>query len=378
MSNPATEQTFDVIVVGGGVMGAATTLASSKAGKKTLLIDQFEPPHTHGSSHGQTRLLRVAYAEGEKFVPIVRRAIDLWKELARDAGQDIFRQTGVVYAGSPNSTFISSALESARSHDVDIKEVDRSSSGKQRNFRAIPEDWSIFQESEGGYVLVEASVAAMIGSALKKGASTEFGQKVVAIEEASQTVRVKTESGTFEAGVAVVAAGPWVSDLVPLIGDKTQVQRKLLHWYEADSSFDACGDFQPFAFNDERGDEWFYGFPAVDGFGVKVADHRFGQDIDHPDDLDRSIHASDVDHMDDLVSRFFPMLGPRTKSAVCMYTSTENEDFLMDRVPGSDKVFVCAGFSGHGYKFATAIGEVMANLATGEPVAFDLGPFRVA
>lgn len=369
---------YDVVVVGGGAIGAATSYYLAKSGQSVLLIDRFNPPHPHGSSHGQSRLLRVAYAEGDKYVAMVRRAVKLWKDLEQESGETLFEQTGVLYAGSKKSAFMESVVNSAQSQEIPLLVIDQKQA-PIAGLYAMPNDWLTLFEPEGGFLHTERCVAEMLRLAMARGAERLTNTQVLDIQSSGTGIAIETSNGPVTAKSVVICAGPWVGDLVPALKSKVSYQRKVMHWYADDKEqFGNGGHFKPFVVHDEDSNSWFYGVPDIDGSGVKIGDHNYENAVQHPDQIDRTISPQDTDKVDGLVKSFLPGMGKRIKSETCLYTSTANTDFILDRLPDFDRAFVASGFSGHGFKFAPTIGEIMSNMVLGHQSDFDLTSFALA
>lgn len=360
-----------IVVVGLGCAGAAALWQLARAGCDVVGIDQFAPPHDQGSSHGQTRLLRVAYAEGAQYVPFVRRAIDLWRELERACGAPLFHQSGVLYAGTGRSPFLASSLATARAHGVRLQQLDagdEASCGLR-----MPRDWVAFVELEGGFVEAETAIATLLDQARAAGACVIANRRVSAIEADGGGVDIKAGDQTIRADRVIVTAGAWADTLLPALKPHLAVERRVLHWFADPGGRHAhAAGFKPFIVEAGDGSE-FYGFPAIDGRGVKAAVHdmRFGSAIvASADALDRSVSAEEKRHVAELVRCFLPGLNGPTASSVCMYPMSTDTHFIVDRL--NDRVIVGAGLSGHGFKFAPALGEALAALALERAPPVDL------
>ncbi len=369
----------EIAVIGSGVIGAAVAWQCAERQRRTLILDRYAAPHDHGSSHGQTRLLRVAYAEGERYVPLVRRAISLWQQLGRRIGHPIFHQSGVVYVGQDDSPLISGVRAAAATHRVDLREIDESARPRVMPELQVANDWPMLIEDEGGYLYAEHAVHSMLSLAQ---ASTYLDQRVaevVALREEPDGIVLELQNGeVLRADRAVVCAGAWVGDLLPLVGARVQPQRQLLHWFDADPArFGEQTSFRPFGVNDARDGSFYYGFPRVDELGVKVGDHFAGEPLTHADDRRLDVADHEVEPTAQFVRRHLPQLGEHVQSRSCLYTCTASEDFLLDWAPHSDRVYVCSGFSGHGFKFAPAIGEAVAQTLLDQVPTMDISTFRM-
>jgi sarcosine oxidase len=370
---------YDFAVIGAGAMGASAALHLATQGASVLILDRFTPPHDQGSSHGETRLLRVAYAEGAKYVPFVKRAIHLWRALEERTGAELFCQSGVIYAGSPSSEFISRARDSSQTHNVKLQTIDHSDLAEIAPQFAPPSDWDILFESDGGYLYVEKCVSHMLKLAEQHGARTAMGTRVKDICRNNGSYRINTDIGNFDADSVIVTAGAWAADLLPELSKKLTLQRRVLHWFDSSQGdFSGQSGFKPFVAHIADSDSWYYGFPDVTGAGVKVANHHAGHNITHADDMDRRILPGDYEQAEIFARRFLPALGSRLVSKPCIYTTSDDEDFFIDELPNKEKLFVCTGFSGHGFKFAAAVGEAVGDLALRRQTKIDLSPFSLS
>ncbi len=356
--NRMADRSFDIAVIGLGAAGSAALQALAKSGKTVIGIDRYDPPHARGSSHGETRLLRTAYFEGAFYVPLVKRAVKLWKALERRTGTRLFEQTGVNYAGPADGMFIAGTLGSARKKQVKL----RPARGMDSWF-AIGADWAQLNDIEGGYVYPERAIRTFLADARQSGAAVYRNCRCEAIDPSGAAIVLHTTRGTIRAKTLVVTTGAWIGELVPELAPAATVERRVLHWFaDPKRKFTREAGFLPFAISNADGN-LVYGFPANARGEVKVAEHMTVEIIAAPDMLNRKITRADKAAIDGLVSRLMPDLGERLRSDVCMYPMMPDERFLLARHPRDTRIVIGAGLSGHGFKFAPAIGEVLANLA---------------
>ena len=366
----------DVIVVGAGGIGAAATFHLARRGARVIAIDRFAPPHARGSSHGQTRLIRLAYFEHPDYVPLLRRGYELWRELEASSGRPLLVESGLLMAGPPDGEVLRGVGLSARTHGL---AVDRMSAAEaMRRFPAfsLPEDWEAAFEPCGGYLYVEACVEAHLDAARRAGARVETGVEVRDWRADGRGVVVDTDRGCFSAGRLVLAPGAWAHGLLRLPTPPLTVLRKSLFWYRPPA--DAAQRFERgvlpcFAFDSPDG--FFYGFPQLDSRGVKFAEHSGGRIVDDPLAVDRGLDAGERRRVEQAAAAHLPALGrDLADHAVCLYTMSPDGHFLVGPHPHHDTVTIAAGFSGHGFKFAGVIGEAVAELAldgrTRHPVGF--------
>jgi sarcosine oxidase len=369
---------YDAIVVGLGAMGSAAAFHLAQRGQSVLGLDQFTPPHTLGSSHGQTRIIREAYFEHPCYVPLLQRSYELWAELASRCGRPIFHQTGGLMIGPGDGLVVSGALRSAREHNLP-HELLTARDVRQRFPALQPSDdmMAVF-EPRAGIVFPETAVAAHLELAHQHGADVRLEEAVLRWEPATEGVRVVTARETYSGRQLILTAGAWVSRLLPDLRLPFQVERQILYWF-ASQSATAATQFQPdrcpihlWQFD---GRQLFYGFPDL-GEGVKVARHHAGQPAD-PDHVDRDVSPAEIEDMRAIVRRFLPGAdGPLRQATVCLYTNTPDEHFWLDRHPQHPEVWVISPCSGHGFKFSSVIGEVVADLVERGQTRFDLRLFQ--
>jgi monomeric sarcosine oxidase len=372
---------FDVVVVGMGGIGSSAAFHIASRGAKVLALDPFPIAHAHGSSHGQTRLIRLAYFEHPNYVPLLLRAWDLWRDLERRTGRRLLSESGLVMAGPSDGEVIAGAVRAAETHCLPLERLSAGDACRRWPQLRLPEPWAVVHERQAGYLAVEACVAAHAEAAERAGATLEIGTRVLDWRSGSGGIVVKTEQGDVHADRLVLAPGPWAADIIRLPRVPLVVLRKSLFWYRPDraaaASF-AAGAMPCFAFDAPTG--FFYGFPSLDDRGVKIAEHSGGSVVEDPLDVDRRIDDLERQRVEAISDAHLPDLGTTlTDHAVCLYTMSPDRHFVVGRHPDHERVVIAAGFSGHGFKFASVLGEVIAEIAldgsTRLPVDF-LSPNR--
>ena len=357
---------YDVIILGLGAMGSAAAQHLAERRKNVLGIEQFTPAHDKGSSHGGTRMIRQAYFESPAYIPLVLRAYELWQRLERDAGAKLLNITGGLILGSARGQLISGGIAAAEAHGIKYSVLTRSEI--HARFPAITpldEDVGVYEEL-AGYLFPEECIRAQLKVAAQNGADLHFDEKVIGWTALSNRVEVATSRGIYQARHLVITAGPWANEamlgLFPL-----RVTRQVMTWIQPLSGVDPFlpERFPVFLCESPDGSWPGYGFPAVDGAsgGVKTAIH--GSDIEcTPDTVDRGIHEVDCrDVIVKLRPRFPALDGEILKAQTCLYTMTPDEHFVIGPHPQLPSVSLACGFSGHGFKFAPVVGEVLADLA---------------
>lgn len=366
----------DVIVVGLGAMGSATAYHLARRGHDVVGFDRHHPPHAEGSSHGGSRIIREAHWEDPAYVPLVRRAYELWDELEEETGRTLLHETGGIYTGPPNDELVPGTLEAAAAHGTPCEELTPAEVRDRYPPLQPPDDWAAVSEPRSGALVPEDCVETHLDLAEKHGARLRLGEAVRDWTADDEGVRVETADGALEADLLVLTAGAWMPDLLADLDLPLQVERQVMHWFEAPSEDFALGRSPVFAF-EYTYDQVFYGFPDL-GNGVKVAIHHDGEEVDGPEEIDWSVRDRDVRRLRDLLEEYIPALdGEPIRSEVCMYTNTPDLDFVLDTHPDHPEVVLGSPCSGHGFKFASAVGETLADLAEGEDPAVDLSAFRL-
>ena len=366
---------FDAVVCGLGATGSAALYHLARRGVRALGLERFAPGHDRGSSHGATRIFRLGYFEHPSYVPLVRHAYALWRELEAASGRPLLHVTGIVEIGPPDGVLVTGTLASARLHGLrhevlPAPELMRRFPG----FKLPPDHVAVFQP-DGGFVEVEPSLAAHVALARAAGAELRSGEAVRAIEPRDGSVAIVTDRETVQAGAAIIAAGPWTKSLLPALPLRTT--REVTGWFEpADAALVAAGRFPVFMIESRHGVH--YGVPPHGGAGVKVAKHHHRDQTVDPDAYDRTVSAADEALIRAAIADHIPAANGKLISAqTCLYTMTPDGDFLIDRLPGGANIIVASPCSGHGFKFAPAIGEILADLATSGTTRHDISRFRL-
>ena len=368
---------YDVIVAGLGAMGSQTLAHLARRGVRAIGFDRFAPPHDQGSSHGKSRISREAYFEDPIYVPLVRRAYECWAELEAESGRTLLRRTGGLCYGPPAGELVSGARRSAELHGVAHEVLDAAALRARFPAFVFDDDWTGVLEPRAGMLDPEASIAAALGVAAGRGATVRTGEPVLRWRQEGDGVVVETGQGRYEADQLVLSAGMWIGDLVRELALPVTVQRNVLYWFtpRRDSRLFAPDRF-PVFLGDLAADVMWYGFPDT-GDGVKVALHHHGPAVT-PETVDRHVAEHEVEHLRGLLQRHLPAAnGALRETGVCTYTNVPDEHFVIDRHPQASRVLVASPCSGHGFKFSSAIGEVLADLVTTGRSRFDLAPFAI-
>jgi len=356
---------FDVIVVGLGAMGSGAAFHLARRGVRVLGLEQFSIPHALGSSHGYSRMIRLAYYEHPDYVPLLRRAYELWDELERLSGQKLLYLTGGLYAGPEGGGLVAGSLAAARQHGLEHDRLTAAEvAGRFPQFR-LPGDFVAVHEHRAGFLLPEKVVAAHAELALRAGAELHGHETVTAWEADGGGVSVTTSRARYRARHLVFCSGPWTGKVLKGLAVPLLVTRQTLGWvWPRRPELFSLGRFPVWAI--ERPDGSLdYGFPMMgENPGLKLAHHGPSVPTD-PDQVNRNILAGDEEDVRHAIPLYLPDAdGPLLSLRVCLYTNSPDHHFILDRHPGHANVTIAAGFSGHGFKFASVIGEALADLAT--------------
>ncbi|HEX9799928.1 MAG TPA: N-methyl-L-tryptophan oxidase [Thermoanaerobaculia bacterium] len=368
----------DVIVVGLGAMGSAAAAHLAARGQRVLALERFELGHERGSSHGLTRIIRLAYFEHPSYVPLVRRAFELWRELESAAGERLLHVTGALDVGPEGSEVFAGSLAACRQHALSHEVLDAAALARRvPAWRPAPDARAILQP-DGGFLAAERAVAAHAARAAAAGAELRCGERVREWAATSHGVRVVTERAAYEAEQLVLAAGAWLPALVPSLAPLLVPERQVLGWFAvADRAPFAPERFPVFVLDAEEGR--FYGFPEHAAPGLKIGKyHHLGERVD-PETMERVCRDDDERALRGAVARYFPAAdGALLDAKPCLFTNTPDEHFVIDRHPDAPQVLLVSPCSGHGFKFAPVVGEIVADLVERGETAHDIARFRLA
>jgi sarcosine oxidase len=363
---------FDVIVAGLGVMGAATVHALAERGARVLGIDRHDPPHALGSSHGRTRIIREAYYEHPLYVPLVRRALELWRKLENEAPLPLLRKTGGLSIGPPGSRLVEGAAASAREHDVPHEILDAAEVRRRfPDFHVLPGSSALY-EPGAGLLDPEACVRTLLLRAVHAGAIIRSNEPVLTWTADRTGVRVYTHAGAFAAHTLILTLGAWLPELAQL-HLPLQVERQTMFWFEPR---DGVARHWPYTLWETTNGTIFATFPDL-GEGVKAQLHHGGETTTAAS-VRRAPDRDDELRVRRLLEEFVPAAnGARRDGTVCLYTNSPDAHFTIDTHPAHANVVLCSACSGHGFKFAPAIGETLANWALTGQSGMDVTPFRI-
>jgi sarcosine oxidase len=355
---------LDVFVAGLGALGGAVTRALARSGLRVAACDAYRPPHDRGSSHGESRIIRAAYYEDPMYAPLARRAFELWRMLERETSSSLLRVTGGLNIGPRNSALIAGALASAHEHDILYEVLSADELMRRHPALQVPDDYVAVFEPEAGILDPEACVEAQLQSARAAGAELHFGEALVDWRRAGDGFDIETANSRYHAGALVIALGAWLPHFRP--GIPLKVTRQPVFWFQTEDSASHGRGSLPHYLIEFEPDRIFYGFPDL-GHGLKCSIHHEGE-ITRADAVDRSLRENELQQVRALMRQFLPRAGGALlRSSVCLYTNTPDCHFLMDRA--DDCAWILSACSGHGFKFAPAIGELFVNaIASSSPL----------
>ena len=369
---------FDIAVIGLGAMGSASIYAAAKRGQRVLGLERYEPGHPRSSSYGETRLIRLAYFEDPSYVPLVQEAYRRWRDLETETGETVLMITGAVEAGFPGAPLVVQSWRSSTEHNLRSARL----TARQANARFpafdLPDDWDVIFQPDAGALLPEKAIRLFVAGAKAHGAEVRLNTRVISVEPANERVQIVLEGGErIEVGSAVIAAGAWIGDLLPDVAEHLRLTRQPLMWFQPLSPALVHPDRMP-AFLFQTRSDLIYGLPDICGTGVKAALHHSGDLLASAEQARGAVSGTEVEHLQGLLHRYVPAAAGRlVNSSVCIYTRSPDGHFLVGLHPKAPQLVIASPCSGHGFKFASVMGEILADLAidrrTDRPIGlFDL------
>lgn len=368
---------FDVVVVGLGAIGSAVLYHLARRGHRVVGIERFCPGHERGSSHGETRIIRLGYFEHPSYVPLVRAALQLWRELEAHSGRKLLNITGVIEIGAPGSMLIKGTLDSARQHALTHEVLDADTLMRRFPAFRVPPEFVAVLQPDGGFLMAEAAIHTLVGLAEAAGAQIRLGETVREVKSRADSARVETDHGCIDTGSVVIAAGAWAPSLLPAL-PVLRVTRQVLAWFAPlDGDLFMRDRFPVFLLESLRG--MHYGFPVIGNSGLKIAKHHHLDETVDPDDYNRTLSIEDEAAIRDAIADYLPAAnGPLLSAKTCLYTMSSDGDFIVDQLPGKPQIVIASPCSGHGFKFAPVLGAAIADLATAGTTSYDISRFRMS
>ncbi len=361
---------YDVIVIGAGSMGASACYFLAARGHKVLGLEQFNVPHEKGSHAGQSRIIRKAYFEHPDYVPLLNRAYHNWKQIEELSGIKLYYKTGLLYQGKPEHIVLKGTRQAADMHNISLNELSPEESARQFPQFKLPEGFTSFIEPSAGFITPEKAISTYIAGAIKNGAAIRTNEKVLDWKKEKEHIKVVTAKEIFYCKKLVVTAGAWAGKLAPQLKPQLKVTRQIVAWMKPlKPELFSLENFPCWVIADE-GRGVYYGFPMLpkDRFdgpaGLKVAHHFPGAESD-PDNVNRNISKEDEEDIRYALQKYLPAAnGALLEFKTCLYTYSKDENFIIDHLPGfNGDVTIACGFSGHGFKFVSVVGEILADLA---------------
>ncbi len=359
-----TVRSYDTIVVGVGGMGSAATYHLAKRGVDVLGLERYDVPHTRGSSHGDTRIFRLTQPEHPDYVPLAKRAHELWRALEDESGTNLLTTTGSVHAGPEGGSMVTDAVESLEAHDVDHEVLSGTELAERFPGYGLPDDHRGVYQPDGGFLACERATSTHVKQAFEHGATVRAREAVEDIDIREHGVTVSTTRGEYSADNLVLATGGWTGKHLDFLSDLLTPQRRVLAWFQPSKpEHFQPGNFPVFSADVPEGN--FYGFPVFERPGFKIGMTPESPETIDPDDWNDEPTLGDERRLRPLVENHFPdAAGETVRLATCIITYSHDEHFYLDTHPEYPHVSIAAGFTGHGYKFCSVVGEVLADLAT--------------
>lgn len=353
---------LEVLIIGLGAMGSMTALELAQRGAKVTGFDRFTPPHHFGSSHGESRIFRTAYFEHPAYVPLANRAYELWRALEIGVGNELLVLTGSLMLGKENSPVVQGSWQAAQNSGLEVDflrapELSRRFPG----MRPDPDEVGVW-EAKGGWINPEEAVRAALSRALGLGATLYYDTPVLEWGETADGVFVDTALGRSEGEVLIITSGPFVGEIFPALKPELRVTRQVKTWARLVSP--EARDWPVYIWDREEAGI-YYGFPAKVGEDEAAVGRHDPGPAQAPSSFNPLGKLAEAQDVSDFVADCLPGLGALVRAVGCMYTMSPDGHFVVGRVPDRARTLVAAGFSGHGFKFAPAIGEILAQLALG-------------
>lgn len=361
---------FDAIVIGVGSMGSSACYHLAHRGYKVLGIEQFGISHEYGSHAGQSRIIRKAYFENSDYVPLLNRAYENWNSLEEETGTQIYFKTGLAYFGPADHPLIKGVRKSASLYNIELNNVDATEVPKRFPNFILPGNFEALFEPDAGFLTPEKAIRLYTKQALKKGAEILTTEKVVRWENGKSGVTVTTDKNIYRSAKLIITAGAWSGKMIPPVADKIKITRQFVAWIKPKNWNDfTLNNFSCWLLADEAKPGCYYGFPILSEpifggpAGLKLA-HHYPAVETQPDIVNRQMMKEDEESLQYILNKYFNNIFDSLLSyKICLYANSPDEDFIIDTLPGyEDRVLVACGFSGHGFKFASVIGEIVADL----------------
>tara|TARA_Y100000996_G_scaffold412057_1_gene397341 strand:+ start:815 stop:2062 length:1248 start_codon:yes stop_codon:yes gene_type:complete len=359
---------YDVIVLGVGSMGSSSCYHLSKKGFKVLGLEQFDIPNDKGSHNGQSRIIRKAYFEHPSYVPLLEGAYKNWKKLENEYGDKIYYKTGLAYFGPKNHLLIKGSLESAEKYKIEFNQFTKKEQLKNYPQFNIPIGYTNIFEKNAGLIIPEKAIVAFTKLALKNGATINTNEKAIEWLKKDNVIEVKTNKGRiYQCRKLVISTGAWISEVAQF--SNLEVTRQIIAWAKPKNNEEfSLNNFPCWTYANNSSEGIFYGFPILPSnsfhgpFGLKFA-HHFKGELTNPNNVKRSISNKEEKKLLNFIKDLMPnKIESINTVKTCLYSYTSDEDFIVDKHPENEDIVITGGFSGHGFKFASIIGEIVSDL----------------
>lgn len=379
----------EFVVLGLGAMGSAAAFQLARRGRDALAIDQHSPPHIHGSSHDETRITRCAIGEAPDYSLLALRSHEIWRDIEAETGARLVTITGGLILSSPARTarlhvedFFANTLAAAGRYGIAHELLGTAEIRRRFPQFCVRDGELAYFEPGAGFLRPEACIAAQIQLAKRFGAEIRTGERVLGFEPLAGSVLVHTSRETIRTKKLILCAGPWLPQLIgPQLGAPFRILRQVLFWFGVQDVSPYRPENCPVYIWELQGpDQAIYGFPAIDGpaGGIKIATQQY-ETATTPEMVERDVSPAEISAMHRLIAPFFAGLSGRCiKAVTCLYTQTPDSGFVICPHPDSDRVIIASPCSGHGFKHSVAIGELLADIATGTAPRVDLSPFSLS
>jgi sarcosine oxidase len=362
---------YDVIVIGVGSMGSATCYYLAKRGYKVLGLEQFEISHELGSHAGQSRIIRKAYFEHPGYVPLLEKAYENWKTLEQETDQQLYFRTGLLYGGDPSNEIIKGVKLAASLYNIELEKLNSKDAADRFFPFNFPGNFDVLFEPEAGFLPPEKAIRFYASEATKNGAAIHSNEKVIEWGKEGGGLTVRTGKQTYHCNKLIITAGAWAGKMIPGFSNKIKVTRQFVAWIKTknDDQF-KLNRFPCWMIGDDDKHGCYYGFPLLDTkkfgepAGLKLA-HHYPREMTDPDKVNRQPTVDDIDNVKYCLNKYLPgIFDSVLHTKICLYANSPDENFIIDQLPGyEENVTIACGFSGHGFKFASVIGEILADLA---------------
>lgn len=369
---------YDVAIIGAGSMGMAAGYYLAKQHQHVALIDADDPPHSEGSHHGETRLIRHAYGEGASYVPMVLRAQELWLALEKEAGRKLFHKTGVLNISREGSSFLHNVLKGATMHSLPLEKMTAADINNRWKGFDIPDDLVGCYEPDSGVLMSESCVQTYRDLARKEGATLFSHSTITNINAEPENITIETREQTIQAKELIITAGKGTNDVLGMLDVQLPLQptRKTFSWFHSDETTYKMGAFPAWTYDVDN--DTYYGFPSIDETGTKVGRHSGGRAVQSTETLEAfGTYPEDTGDVARLVNAIMPDELAHKEGKVCTYTNTPDGDFIINRLGAHPNVKIACGFSGHGFKFASVVGEILSEMVLNGESKQDISGFRM-